>query len=180
VPGLRDLGEAERWYQRSLDLRPEQDRVGRAKSLWGMGVVAYERFKEARNAHQAESVLLEFLNAALHAYQQALDLLPADDLEDLAGIHNQLGLLYQEAGEIRQALYHCQQAIKHEEARGDIYGAGRTRHNVALLLAYANRLGDALLYARAALGDFERVGPGAAQDAAKARELVDMLASTDA
>ena len=124
---------------------------------------------------QPEPVLLGHLNAALAGYQQALDLLPADDAENLATIHNQLGLIYSEAGDTRRALHHYQQAITYKEARGDIYGAGQTRYNIALLLEDAGRPGDALQYARAALHDFERTGPGAAQDAADARELIARL-----
>jgi hypothetical protein len=37
---LRDLDQAQRWHQHSLDLRPENDRVGRAKSLGQLGLVA--------------------------------------------------------------------------------------------------------------------------------------------
>jgi len=178
VPSLRDLGEAERWYRHSLSLRPKHDRVRRAKTLWGLGMVAHERFKEALAARQSETVLLEYLNATLHDYLQALDLVPADDAEDLAGIHNQIGIIYRQAGDTRRALHHYQQAIKHHEARGAIYRAGLTRYNVALLLQADSRPADALHYARAALYDFQRTGPGAAQNAAKARDLITELGQT--
>ena len=124
---------------------------------------------------QPEPVLLGHLNAALRGYQQALDLIPADDAENLAAIHNQLGIIYGQAGDTRQALHHYQQSIAHEEARGNTYGAGQTRYNIALLLEDAGRPGDALHYARAALHDYERTGPGAAQDAATARDLIARL-----
>ena len=64
---------------------------------------------------------------------------------------------------------------QYDEARGDIYGAGLTRYNIALLLQDAGRPGDALHYARAALHDYERTGPGAAQKAADARDLIARL-----
>jgi tetratricopeptide (TPR) repeat protein len=175
VPALRDLDQAQRWYQRSLDLTSEQDRVGRAKSLVSLANIAVERFEEARAADQPETVLLGHLNAALEGYQQALRLFPADDAEDLAITHNQLGVLYRIAGDIRRAIHHYQQSIKFKEARGDIPGAGQTRFNVALALARNGRLGDALLYARAALHDFERTGPGAAPDVARTRDLITRL-----
>jgi tetratricopeptide (TPR) repeat protein len=135
-------------------------------------MVAEERFLEARAAGAAEPVVLGHLNAALAAYQQALGLIPAGDAQDLAGIHNQLGNIYLEAGDTRQALHHYQQAVAHHEARGDTYGAGITRHNIALLLERGGRPGDALHYARAALHDYEHTGPGAAENAAVARELI--------
>ena len=40
VPGLRDLDQAERWYQHSLDLKAEHDRLGRAKILGSLATVA--------------------------------------------------------------------------------------------------------------------------------------------
>ena len=119
VPGLRDLGQAQRWYQHGLDLEPEQNRVGRAKSLIALANVANERFDEARDARQPEAVLLGHLNAALDGYQQALGLFPADDAENLTLAHNQIGIIYTHAGDTRRALYHYQQAIKFEESRGD-------------------------------------------------------------
>ena len=175
VPDLRDLDQAQHWHQHSLDLEPEHDRVGRARSLGQLARVAYERFEEARAAGQPEPVLLGHLNEALDGYQQALDLFPADDAENLATVHNQLGNIYSEAGDTRRALHHYQQSIRFDEARGDTYGAGQTRYNIALLLRGDGRPGDALLYARAALHDFERTGPGAAQDAADARDLITEL-----
>ena len=80
-------------------------------------------------------LLLEHLNAAIRSYQQALDLIPADDQETRAISEHQLGDVYGRAGDTGQALRHYQQAIQHEEARGDIFGAGQTRYNIALLLA---------------------------------------------
>jgi tetratricopeptide (TPR) repeat protein len=108
VPGLRDLDQAERWHQCGLDLTPEHDRVGRARSLGSLGGVALERF---------------------------------------------------------------------EEARGDISGARTTRYNVALIFLADGRPDDALQYFRAALRDFERTGPGAAQDAAQTRDQIARLGS---
>jgi tetratricopeptide (TPR) repeat protein len=154
---------------------PENDRVRRARATGQLARVAYERFAEARDAGQPEAVLLGFLNEALAGYQQTLNLFPVDDAEDLAVTHNQLGLIYRDAGDTRRALHHYQQSIRFEEARGNIYGAGQTRGNIAALLQDDGRHSDALLYARAALGDFERVGPGAAREAARVADLIARL-----
>jgi tetratricopeptide (TPR) repeat protein len=175
VPGLRDLGQAQQWHQRSLGLKPEHNRVGRAKSLGQLANVAYKRFLEARDAGQPEPILVDHLNDALNGYQQALDLFPADDAEDLAITHNQIGILYRQGGDTRRALHHYQQSIKYRDARGDVYGTGQTRYNIALLLLDDGRPADALHYARAALHDYERVGPGADQQAAVARALITEL-----
>jgi tetratricopeptide (TPR) repeat protein len=120
-------------------------------------------------------VLLDHLNDALDGYQQTLDLFPPDDAEDLSITHYQIGSIYSQVGDTRRALHHYQQAIRFKKARGDIYGAGQARYNIALLLGDDGRPGDALHYARAALHDFQRTGPGAAQDAAQAQDLITEL-----
>jgi tetratricopeptide (TPR) repeat protein len=175
VPALRDLDQAQRWFQQSLGLQSELNRVGRAQSFGSLARVAYARFIEARAARQPESELRSHLRAAVDGYQQALDLFPADDAQNLGITHNQLGNIYSEAGDTRRGLYHYQQSIKFKEVRGDTYGAGMTRRNIALLLQGDGRPGDALLYARAALHDWERTGGGAAQDVARIRDLITEL-----
>jgi tetratricopeptide (TPR) repeat protein len=172
VPALRDLDQAQQWFQHGLDLEPEHNRVGRAKSLGSLARVAWKRFLEASAAGQPETVLLDHLNDSLHGYQQALDLLPADDAENLAIAQNQIGNIYSQAGDTRRALHHYQQSIRHDEARGNTYGAGQTRYNIAILLQEDGRPADALHYARAALHDFQRTGPGAAEDAANTQALI--------
>jgi len=176
VPGQRDLDQAEYWFQRSLSLHPDSDQRGRARVLLTLGQVAQQHFEDAREAGQAESALLEYLNAALRSCQQSLDLTPADDDEQRAMIEQVLGNIYAAAGETRQALRHYQQSIQHEEARGNIYGAGLTRYNIALLLANAGWVSDALLYARAALHNCQQAGSVA--DAADAERLIARLEQT--
>jgi tetratricopeptide (TPR) repeat protein len=175
VPRLRDLDQAEHWSQHSLSLRAGTDHLGRAKSLELIGGVALGRFNDAQAAGEAEPVLLEHLNAALSYYQQALSLTPVGDHEARAVRENQLGIIYDRAGDTRQALRHYQQSLQHKEARGDIYGAGGTRYNIAALLASTGRTGDALLYARAALNNFQQAGPGTVGHAAEAERLIAAL-----
>ena len=98
---------------------------------------------------------MKHLNTAVDYYQQALALLPPDAVDDLAVTHNQLGVIYKEAGDLESALYHYNQDIHYDELAGNQYGAGQTRFNIAILLAQNRRLSDALLYARAALRNYE-------------------------
>jgi tetratricopeptide (TPR) repeat protein len=175
TPGLRDVGQAEYWYQHSLSLRPASDRIGHAACHSQLGMIALARFDEALAAGEAEPVLREYLNAALRSYQRAHELDRPDDHEVQAITENQLGVIYSRTGDTAQALRHYQQALQHEEARGDIYGAGRTRYNIALLLANADRVSDALYYARAALHNFQQAGPGAAATVATAEQLIARL-----
>jgi tetratricopeptide (TPR) repeat protein len=172
VPELRDLDQAEHWFRHSLSLRPDNDRLGRAMSLASLGGVALERFEDARTADEAGPVLLEHLNAALRYYQQSLDLTAPADHEHRAVIEHQLGNIYRWAGDTRQALRHYQQAIQHDEARGDVYRAGHTRERIVFLLAGDGRISDALLYARAALRNYQQAGPGAASAVAGAERLI--------
>jgi tetratricopeptide (TPR) repeat protein len=175
VPSLRNLAEAERWYRRSLSLKPEHNTVGRAKSLGSLAGIAYQRFLDARKAREPEPVLLEHLNAALAGQRQALDMTHPDDHESLAIRHNELGIIYRHAGHTQQALHHYQRSIAHSEARDNAYQAGLTRLNIAIVLQDEDRPGDALHYARAALDDLRRVGPGAAQKIADTQTLITYL-----
>ncbi|SNT63532.1 Tetratricopeptide repeat-containing protein [Asanoa hainanensis] len=172
IPSLRNLDRAEHWYRRDLELTDEADRVGLARSTGQLGRVAHERFRDARAAGQPEPVLLEYLNAAADAYKQALRLLPADAVSDLATAHHQLGMVYDEAGQYDSALSHFQQSIRLEEAASNRYGAGQTRQVLAMLLFRAGRPDDALLYARAALADYTSYGASASAEIEKVERMI--------
>jgi tetratricopeptide (TPR) repeat protein len=175
VPTLRDLVQAEHWYQRSLDLVSEDDRIGKAKIYTELGSVSRERFKEARAAQAPEAELLRHLNAALGYYHQGLDLLPPNAVGDLGVVHNQLGNCYSEGGDIDRALNHLRESIRYKEMQGDLYNAANTRFNVAITLAQAGRLADAREYALAAQRNFETYGPRAATEIEQTRELVGQI-----
>jgi tetratricopeptide (TPR) repeat protein len=172
IPELRDLDEAARWYQYSLDLHDVADRLGRARCVGQLGYVHLERLTEARAAGQPNEKLLAHLNAAADAYHQALELTPADALDDLAVTHNQLGLVYDHGGQLDVALRHWQESIRYKEAAGNRYGAAVTRNNVARALAEGGRLGDGLLWAQAALRDFQTYGDRAAAKIVQTKELI--------
>ncbi|MGH8898122.1 MAG: tetratricopeptide repeat protein [Egibacteraceae bacterium] len=172
IPGLRDLDQAEHWYRTSLELFDENDELGRGRCVAQVGGVALERFEEVRSAGAAGEELLGYLNRAIAAYRQALDLFPQDAVNELVVAHNQLGTIYAEAGDLDTALIHYRQAIHYEERGGDRYDAGQTRFNVAIALFCAGRLSDALLYAQAAFRDFKQVGAGATADIDMTQQLI--------
>lgn len=172
LPALRDLDQAERWYRRLLDLSDEHDSLGRGKAHYCLGHVALERFMDARTAKQPEADLLRHLNAAVGFYQQALTLLPPNAIDDLAVAHNQLGIIYRSADDLDRALHHYRESIRYKEAAGNIYSAGETRCNVAIALANAGRLPDALLYAQAALRNFATYGDRAAEMIQRTQGLI--------
>jgi tetratricopeptide (TPR) repeat protein len=172
---LRDLDQAEHWYQRYLDLLEDHDTSGRAQFENQLGLIAQERFGDAEAAGAPEEELLGYLNAAADAYYRALNLTPDDAVDDLAATHGALGLVYRHAGQTNQALAHYVKSIQYDERQDNRYRVGGTRFLAALALADAGRRHDALLYARAALRDLEALGPGAATLAGQARQLSTQL-----
>jgi predicted negative regulator of RcsB-dependent stress response len=170
IPQVRDLDQAEYWYNYSLDRLPPQDRLGRLRRFWALGLVASERFNDAHATGAARPVLLEHLNAALDYLHQALNSASPDDIETLASLHNWLGNLYQDAANLPAALDHYQWALHYQEDMGDHYRAAATRHNIAGLLEGNERTQDAVHYAQAALSTFEAMGRGAVYAADVARQ----------
>jgi tetratricopeptide (TPR) repeat protein len=175
IPELRDLDEAERWYKRAIGLLDESDTLGRARTTAQLGAVALQRFIEARNADTAPRQLARHLNDAVEAYVQALQLFPPHATGDLAVIHQEFGNVYQETGDIGRALSHYQKSIQYRERQDNRYDAGQVRHNAAVALMKAGRRHDALLYAHAALRDYQAVGPGGAAKADQERQLITYL-----
>jgi tetratricopeptide (TPR) repeat protein len=172
VPGLQDLDEAESWYQHSLDLRDESDHFGRAQCIGQLGQVHRKRFIEARAAGRPEEEVLAHLNAAGRAYHQALDLCPADAINELAVSHTQLGNTYADANQPDRALRHWQEAIHQFETAGNRYTAAQTRDNVALALFRRGRFGDALVWAQAALRNYQAYGDHAAANIVQTQQLI--------
>jgi tetratricopeptide (TPR) repeat protein len=172
IPDLQDLDQAERWYRVSLQLCGERDRLGRARSIGQLGSLAYERFKHIFDAAGSEDEWLRYFDEAVSAYERALDLMPAGAVKEFAVIHNQLGALHTESGDSDAALAHYRESARYSEIAGDTYGAGQIRFNIAFALFQADRFDQALVYAKAALRDFEQLGPGAAAVTDRAHELI--------
>ena len=173
IAEIRDLDQADHWFRRSLKLYEELNNSLRQGRCWGsLGHIARERFKEAHAAQKPPEYLLRHLNDALQSYWMALKLFPQDDVDDLATTHNSIGVIYQYAGDIDQALAHYREAIRYCEIMGHLHSAGMCRSNVARTLARASRLSDALDYAQAALRDYETFGDRAAAEIQETKELI--------
>ncbi|HEX9491594.1 MAG TPA: hypothetical protein VF930_15015, partial [Stellaceae bacterium] len=82
IADLRNLDEAERWYRMSLDLRPPHDGLGRGGCVGQLGLVAYERFLDARTAKRPVEELGRHIAEAARLYEQALDMIPAAAVTD--------------------------------------------------------------------------------------------------
>ena len=151
--------------------------MGRAKCHGQLGHVVRERFKEARSAGKPEMELERHLNYALQGYHKALELLPTSAVNDLAVVHNALGGVYGEAGDLDRALLHCREAVHYVEGSGDLYHAAMARRNMAQALAGAGRFDDALEYAHAALRDYETYGDRAQKEIQETYQLIAELES---
>jgi tetratricopeptide (TPR) repeat protein len=175
IPALYDLEQAEHYYSLSLELREAYDDLGRARCMSHLGLVAYERFRQAGAARQPEEGRLRLLSGAEQLYQEALALDPPDHPRDLSADHNQLGNIYAEVGDLDRALTYWRESIRYDEMQGDRYAGAQTRHNIAFTLAQAGRLSDALLYAQAALRGLETFGARGQDESEKTRQLVEAI-----
>ena len=183
IPAIRDLDAAEAAYQRSLALRAPNDAEGRSRCIQQIGMVHHERFNESRNRGEPAPTALKHAQAAEEHYLQALALCPPTAITDLSPIHNQLGILYKQVGQIEAAREHYEKDVQICEQTGDRHGAGVTRFNLALMyLEAAEResspsrqrdlLDRAAAYAQAALRDFKHYQGRAAEYEAKAQRLL--------
>ena len=172
IPSLNDLEKAERWYQRSLELRGEKDFLGQARCLSQLGIVAYYQFIEARDGEQPKSEVLRHLNRARQFLLQAGTLTPPDAIRDISSAQYYLGRIYADAGEIDAALLHYREAIRCEEKQGNNLRAAEVRKRVALCLAQAGRLNDAWEYAHAASRNLETYGDRAAENIQQLQVLI--------
>lgn len=173
IPEIRNLDEAERWLQRSLELLTEREVMSRARSTGQLGSVARERFMDARDGGASSEELSSYLEEAARRYNDALILFPDDAVKELAVTYGQLALIYDLADDDR-ALAHYQRAIQYYHESGDRAGAGAVRYNAALMLA-SERPSEALLYAIAALEDFEYYETRAGHHSENARRLINTL-----
>jgi tetratricopeptide (TPR) repeat protein len=154
VAALRDFDAAEQWSKQALNMHRPGDWYGRGKAHMQLGKACILRFQDALSKEKTQDELLRLLNECAQYYQKALQLFPETAIIDRSAIHNQLGVIYQHAGDFERALQHYQSSIRYTEQAGDIFGAGRTRENVARALLQAKRFDDARAYAEAALANY--------------------------
>lgn len=175
LPNVRDLEEARRWYEQSLERCDENDTLIGAKCISGLGSVAFEQFREARAQARPQDELQRLWNQAAQHFHEALALTRGDAAHDLALGHQDLGNVYGEVGQVDQASRYYREAIRYFEASGDCYHAATTRCNVAIDLVNAGRLQDALAYAGAALRGLEFFAAESVEEIAKTRALIDVI-----
>ncbi len=178
LDSLKDLGNAELWFTRSLKLKSEANVLGRARSLGSLGSVSLENFSALLQQGKAKEASEHLLKAA-ERFEEALRLFPVDALADRAVGHHQLGIVYSHLRNWNQALLNYSKSITFREQMADTYGAGQSRYNVAVALMSAGRYNDALSYAQAALYNFVAYGGRAETMAGKTRELIAHIEDRD-
>jgi tetratricopeptide (TPR) repeat protein len=146
--------------------------MGRGQCLAQLGLIAYERFREARASKRPAKELNDLLAEAAQLYEQALEMCPETAITDRGITHNQLGNIYSETGDIDRVLQHYRKSIGYKEQTGDLFGAGQTRYNVTLALRGAGRLDDARAYAEAALANFQTFGERATTEIQATESLI--------
>jgi tetratricopeptide (TPR) repeat protein len=183
---IRDLDAAEAIYQRSLDLRNPNDALNRSDCIKQIGMVHYERFREARKRKEPVETLLRHAQAAEASYIEGLRLCPKDALTSLAPLHNELGNLYQEVGQLDRARAHYEQSAQYHEKTGNHFRAGQTRFNMAVMYTQAAEREEqpsqqraillrAKAYAEAALRDYRQYQGHAAAKEVKAQGFLDRI-----
>ena len=170
---IRDFGIAEQWYRRSLALRADADRMGRAGCFTQLGAIAFARF---RNAMGRGELIEESLSTAEQNYRQALEMFPPNAAPELALTHNHLGSVYASAGQTDAALHHFRESIRYKESMQDRFAAGQSRYNAAVALIRVGRFGDAREWAQSALRDFNVCG-NADQDIVDTLKLLEQIES---
>jgi tetratricopeptide (TPR) repeat protein len=158
IPEIRELAQAERWLKRGLDLKREEDRVGRAKCLAQLGRIAWVRFNDARKSERPEPELRRYLNDARMYYQAALEHDPPEDHATLARHHEELGHISQAVGDFERALPHYREAIRYYDLCGNLQAASAGRFNLGIDLRNAGRLAEARKLALMAREGFQRLG----------------------
>jgi len=179
VSAIRNLEQAEGWYHRSLELcNQRRDALGISKCLGQLGLLTYDKFKEASNCQETNEQLSLYLNdAASFCHEQInwinqIAFIPSIKSANLAVPHNLLARIYGNTPDINKALSHYRQAIRYFEESGNLYGAARACVNAAANLAQVDRFDDALYYAQAATLKFQEYGSQAISDIDNVHQLI--------
>jgi len=159
VTTLRDLDRAEDYYGQSLESYPAHDTVGRMQCLGQLGAVALQRLKDELYGARRDLVLVAFFDKAVDYYQQVLAITPAEDLVDLAQVHNQLGVTYQYTADgAGEAFEHFRLAVHFYDLSQETYESVSARMNAAQILQRLHRPEEALIFAEEAVAIIESTG----------------------
>ncbi|MBD2455034.1 tetratricopeptide repeat protein [Nostoc sp. FACHB-87] len=91
-------------------------------------------------------------------YQQALQLCPAEDEQELALIYHQFGILKGEQGEVDEAIALCHQSLDITERIGNVRTKAATLHQLGVLYANKGEVDEAIALYQQSLEIKERIG----------------------
>jgi tetratricopeptide (TPR) repeat protein len=155
------------WYRYALESCPQEDGLGRGRSLASLGVC---RYVKALNDSEAPDRRL--LEEARDLYKWALNVLPNDAIVDLGQTHRNLANTMAALRDFDGALSSFQEAIDFFESADYVRLAAETRMWTAEMLATAGRGRVAREYAMSALNIFAGLDPARADEA---REFLSRL-----
>ena len=173
---IRDYATAEGWYRRSLDLFPKEDRQSRAQCLAQLGTVSYRRFHQGLRTKEPREECLKHLSNAGQSFTEALKVFPPTATRECEIAHNQLGIIYGDAGQVDIAVHHYCESIRCCDEMRDRFRAGQTRYNGARSLGVARRYDQAREWAKAAKRDFEAC-ENADQQVVECLKLLELIES---
>jgi tetratricopeptide (TPR) repeat protein len=147
---IRDFVQANRWYQRSLELFELDDFLWRARALSHLGDLEFYLLQDATIDFSKRNQEDHFLKAENYL-REALRLFPTSELEELANTHSTLAAIYGEVGDLDKARYQAELGIKYYEETGNYINIANTQYNLAKGLANGGYHSEAREYALAAL-----------------------------
>ncbi|MEH2076628.1 MAG: tetratricopeptide repeat protein [Nostoc sp.] len=140
-----------------------------ANRLWNQG-----RFREAIHLCKStleitknHSVLKEIaycehqmgeVDRALNYYEQALNLCPSEDQQELASIYHHFGMLKANTGGVDEAIALYNQSLEISERIGNVKTKAATLHNLANIYAHKGEVDEAITLYNQSLEIKERIG----------------------
>jgi tetratricopeptide (TPR) repeat protein len=173
-----DFEEAEQWYDKGLKLldeRGDRDPLLRSRFFSELGYLAYKRGHQAAEAHGSSEQVLGYFRQALALYLDALELTPPSAVGSLAAKHQSVGQMYFTLGDVGASLEHYREAIRYHEVQDNFFEAARDRQGIARALVKQGNYADALLYAQAAVQNFESYGDSARRDLQEAQDFTEYI-----
>ncbi|MEH1952236.1 MAG: tetratricopeptide repeat protein [Nostoc sp.] len=98
------------------------------------------------------------VDRALNYYQQALNLCPAEDEQELALIYHDFGILKASKGEVDEAIALYNQSLEITERIGNVQGKAATLHQLGILYANRGEVDQAIALYNQSLEIKERIG----------------------
>jgi len=148
----REAGQKENSFQMARQAIAQAERMGLA------GTVPYATtLLNAANAYRAGGELQESLEA-YRKVQEIYDKQLAEDHIFVAGLQNNMSLLYQEMQQYDKALDCLQRALKIVRAKEAFYETGVTCANLASTCVQLGKLEEAESYAVSSMETFQKIG----------------------